>query len=384
MNHIEFERLSQSPLFQLSLASRELFHSNFLAWLFVRHPDWVGPVLGTEPAHRHWRLGEKGVRREERNLDLVLHLACGSTLIVENKVKSVPYASQLDGYWNDVEKRVDAYPKPRYLLLTLSPGDAPAADNWAVLTYGDVAERLTERAKDLEPGYERALIEDYAGFIRALSALGRIDAQNDWIDPHPELRELRISDLLQKRKATWLARSLRAGLEASGLQARSPETKPQDVEPGQFQIYDGLTNGNGLVGFVLAVCDGPKLPGARALPRYGIGVQLQGNQYRSFVQILRPDRPNKEARDNFGKLCLRLFNESPLPAWWQAGDPGDASKELCTYGGIFMYRYRSLAKEGGSQHTSLQALADRLLASAKALVAGRTEIAQAIDRLAPG
>lgn len=383
MNPEVFECLRQSPLFQLSLASRELFHSNFLAWLFERHPDWVGPVLGTAPEHRHWRLGKKGLRREERNLDLVLHLDCGSTLIVENKVKSVPYASQLDAYWKDVDKLEATYPKPRFLLLTLSPGDAPAADKWAVLTYGDVAERLTERTKDLEPGYERALIEDYAGFIRALSALGRIDAQHDWIDQRPDSRELRISDLLQKRKATWLARNLRAGLMTSLFEAEAPDTKPLSLGPGQFQIYDGLTNGNGLVGFVLAVCDGPKLPGARALPRYGIGVQLQGNQYRSFVQILRPDRPNKEVQEAFRKLCLRLFHESPLPAWWQPVDRGDASKELCTYGGTFMYRYRSLAKGDDPQGTSLQALADRLLASAKALLAGRAIMERALFDYAP-
>lgn len=369
MNPDDFERLRQSPLFQLSLASRELFHSNFLAWLFERHPNWVGPVLGTAPEHRHWRLGKKGVRREERNLDLVLHLDCGSTLIVENKVKSVPDRHQLDEYQHKLKKLDAEYPSRTLLLLTLSRGDDPAAEKWAVLTYGDVAERLTERAGNLEPGYERALIEDYAGFIRVLSALGQIDEQHDWIDKRPELRELRIPDLLQKRKATWLARKLAVGLRAHRFpRLAGPSRKATELEVGELFIYDSLTNGNGLVGFVLVVSDGPKLPGARALPRYGVGVQIQGNQYRSFIQLLRPERPSEETIAAFRKLALELFAHSPLPGWWPAGAQGAGRKDLCTYGGVFLYRYQQLLGHPSDESPTLASLAERLLASALTMV----------------
>lgn len=377
MPQTDIELLRQSPLFQLSLASRELFHSNFLAWLFGQRPDWVGRILGTAPEHRDWVLGDKGIRREERNLDLVIHLANGSTLIVENKVKSVPYAEQLKRYEDEVRKLEGIYPNPRYLLLTLSPGDAPAGSAWPVLSYGEVAERLAQAAASLDVGYLRHLVEDYAGFIRTLSALGTTDDADPWIDDRPLLRELRIADLLQKRKASWLSRSLTAAL-ASGKLLAPPGTKSDALAPGQLLVYDGLTNGNGLVGFVMAIGDGPKLEGARALPRIGMGVQIQGNQYRSFVQLLRPERPNQVTRDEFRKLCLRFFNESPLPAWWEPGDRGDASKELCTYGGTFMYRYRSLDKGLDSRDTRLQSLADRLRASAEALVAERAILERAL------
>lgn len=369
MSQTDIDLLRQSPLFQLSLASRELFHSNFLAWLFGQRPDWVGRILGTAPEHRDWVLGDKGIRREERNLDLVIHLANGSTLIVENKVKSVPYESQLEDYRKKVDALGSSYPNPKYLLLTLSPGDAPESSAWPVLSYGEVAERLANEAASLDVGYLRHLVEDYAGFIRTLSALGVTSDTDPWIDDRPLLRELRIHDLLQKRKASWLSRSLTAGLDSGNLLA-PPGTKSDALEPGQLLVYDGLTNGNGLVGFVMAIGDGPKLAGARALPRYGIGVQLQGNQYRSFVQLLRPDRPNQETLADFEKLCMDLFDDSPLPAWWQPGDRGDASKALCTYGGIFRYRYRVLGKDRASSGPTLKLLADRLLESAEALVAG--------------
>lgn len=39
MTH-SIDELSSSPLFNLSLSSKELFHSNFLAWLAQHYPDF--------------------------------------------------------------------------------------------------------------------------------------------------------------------------------------------------------------------------------------------------------------------------------------------------------------------------------------------------------
>ncbi|MBX3726684.1 MAG: PD-(D/E)XK nuclease family protein [Xanthomonadales bacterium] len=384
MSQTDIDLLRQSPLFQLSLASRELFHSNFLAWLFGQRPDWVGRILGTAPEHRDWVLGEKGIRREERNLDLVIHLANGSTLIVENKVKSVPYTEQLERYETLVRDAKETYPEPHFLLLTLSPGDAPATATWPVVSYGEMAERLAQAATTLADGYERHLVEDYASFIRSLSVLGVTSEADPWIDDRPLLRELRIADLLQKRKATWLARNLTEGLRARGFHGLvGPGSKASDLRVGELLVYDGLTNGNGLVGFVLAISDGPKLPGARALPRYGFGVQIQGNQYRSFVELLRPERPGADTLAAFRRLCLDLFQASPLPGWWVAGDPGDASKDLCTYGGVFLYRYTMLSKHRSDPTPTLNTLAGRLAASASALVEGATAVQNALPGRAP-
>ena len=42
-NHVQ--RLKKCPLFNLSLASKELFHSNFLAWLCEAYPNQVGRLF---------------------------------------------------------------------------------------------------------------------------------------------------------------------------------------------------------------------------------------------------------------------------------------------------------------------------------------------------
>ena len=64
--------LNNSPVFQLSLASKELFHSNFIAWLCEAYPQLAGRLFGefiktAPPAYDGF-----GVDRERENVDLWL------------------------------------------------------------------------------------------------------------------------------------------------------------------------------------------------------------------------------------------------------------------------------------------------------------------------
>ena len=109
----ELRRLKSSPIFNLSLSSLELFHSNFIYWMlrqdkftdkFTIFSDF-DPVInekGTE-------LELKEVTREEQNLDIVLKFKSGKSedkkrkkgfydhiLVIENKFKSLPKCEQLE------------------------------------------------------------------------------------------------------------------------------------------------------------------------------------------------------------------------------------------------------------------------------------------------
>src|SRR5436305_1043609 len=90
--------LRDSPLFNLSLASKELFHSNFLGWLCEMYPQPAGSLfarfLKTAPSSR----GDIKVGRESKNTDLLITYSDGQQLIIENKVKSIPSEEQLRKY----------------------------------------------------------------------------------------------------------------------------------------------------------------------------------------------------------------------------------------------------------------------------------------------
>ena len=81
--------LEKEPLFHMSLGSKELFHSNFLAWFADCFPEHAAAVF------RPWTvpMTEAQADRSERepaHLDLVLHLPGLAPIAVENKVFSVP------------------------------------------------------------------------------------------------------------------------------------------------------------------------------------------------------------------------------------------------------------------------------------------------------
>ena len=116
------DALRNSPMFQLSLSSKELFHSNLLAWL-AEDPDTMNLFV---EVLKLFRLKEEraieladGIRngtyivlREYKNFDFCIceklrnwkedseeeYVPGRVVLVLENKFKSIPYEAQLTGY----------------------------------------------------------------------------------------------------------------------------------------------------------------------------------------------------------------------------------------------------------------------------------------------
>lgn len=178
------KELGKMPLFRLSLGSKELFHSNFLEFLWENNHccflKMINELIGKE------FLKTEGVdyvlSREKENFDICIYRKDGNSiiyeLILENKVKSIPYKEQLDKYSNRIRKKNDNTKKehlksfPKYLLLSLA-SDFPDKDNlypWKVVHY-DALEKAIEHqpwSKD-KPGY--SFIGEYRRFILLLNEL---------------------------------------------------------------------------------------------------------------------------------------------------------------------------------------------------------------------
>lgn len=118
--------LLNNPIFQLSLSSKELFHSNFLAWLAEDKntrplfdklmQDWLN-----DPK---WRFNDEEmmVKREYKNFDFCIcekvlnyhtdkekgeeqenqYIPGAIIFVLENKFKSLPYKEQLQKYHEKV------------------------------------------------------------------------------------------------------------------------------------------------------------------------------------------------------------------------------------------------------------------------------------------
>lgn len=144
--------LKTSPMFNLSLSSNELFHSNFLYWIWQVNKECfkkiINGLIGEENYwQRNWRGKELEVRREYKNFDLsiveVLNTATTEgeidnavnsvdnttsesdngdyttdgliLFVLENKVKSIPYAQQLLKYNTKIDEHNEVLLKKKIL-----------------------------------------------------------------------------------------------------------------------------------------------------------------------------------------------------------------------------------------------------------------------------
>lgn len=247
--------LKKNAVFQLSLSSKELFHSNFLYWLGMDEDlkkFFIAVIKGM------CGLDLTGVayvvKREYKNFDLCI---CERTtidsiseevdaeesdsseeeaipgkilLVLENKFKSIPYKSQLDEYRKkacdhncsirkNTEKKEQGkhrlsvkadenLDKPELLLLTLvddflQKKDVEDEGIWDIKSYKDYVEILKKHLDILSSvdGFKKQMIEKYIEFVECFSEYISNKANKMmYIDEHsdPDLVHLRMDDVWQK------------------------------------------------------------------------------------------------------------------------------------------------------------------------------------------
>ena len=101
------QSLKGNPMFHLSLGSKELFHSNFLEFLWEENKlsffMMLCAILGEENEHIIQMINSQEeyiLSREKKKFDICIYHKDDETeiydVIIENKVKSIPYKTQLD------------------------------------------------------------------------------------------------------------------------------------------------------------------------------------------------------------------------------------------------------------------------------------------------
>ena len=211
-----------SPIFNFSLSSKELFHSNFLAWLINENKDEFFEILvkytNLEFDVKSLEIGE--VHREKNHFDLTLEVRSRVTnewvfdIIIENKVKSLPDEKQLKEY---NEKALKQNANNHLILLTLSEPSF-VLGKWKLLTYKQLLEELKNKklAFNNDSTYKTAVLNDYLGLVEFLCELDYyiIKASEDesthynWYDDlFNALNQynVRMGDFYMKKNAELLA-----------------------------------------------------------------------------------------------------------------------------------------------------------------------------------
>lgn len=296
--------MERSPLFQLSLSSKELFHSNFLFWLIDTYKDQCTEIFSKFLVTKMKNLVITNVFREKENRDLTIIFTNKekeiAILVIENKVKSIPYLAQL-------EKYTKSDPNESYLLLSLSKPTFLNAENqiyisdldkvWKYINYEELSKLLTDLLPIIkkESEYHEFLLKDYILFISSFSQLFTEYTKEintyDFYNPQKikVLNKLRIHDVFLKYQHIQL-----------GI-AVIQKIKDKNNEPlfemvgNDLRVEQSFTRGTGITDFKFNIT-------GSAIEPILLGIQIQGMTFKIFLE---------ELEGNAEELAYQIF-ESDL------------------------------------------------------------------------
>ena len=343
---------------RLSLGSRELFHSDFLSWLFETYPEALQHVFDLH-------LDGFKVERERQHLDLVISEKESKLplLIIENKVKSYPDRAQLERYnkkFPETEKRI---------LLTLVHPNFDLPSPWQELLYKDLAQLLWNWFEGAEVIQEhRQYILDYITLIGHLSTVAiecfspqRIRENNFWFEKSQKhnLSKIGFAQTLQKFQAEALKDFMSQTVFDTLGETALPllvSSVAKGCEKDHVKVWSALFNNTPCVTFVPVIAK-PNLDGLR------FEIQIQGTQYRRLVagpplkntvsgQLTSSDKAEKtwECLENFASEGWLLGREIQRGSNRQKGFDLNGNRmrssmrgNLCFYKPDVVYQYVDIA-----------------------------------------
>lgn len=263
--------LQKSPLFNLSLTNKELFHSNFLAWFGNTYKPEFKKLIEELLGQGSWPADvlDYKIDREFMHFDICVKDSHNKPrIVIENKVKSVPTKEQLDAYRNEVNSN-----SCLFILLTMTSQlhNLAGAQGWHIITYKDISDALF-KVKLADP-YHSLLLEDYRKYVDYLQqVIECFDAETTYLSKKEDRRyksDLGIHDICGKRKAQILYRKLIAESKKKGWVVVPNVT---ELTADKVMVGWGFTNSQPLIDVKLR-------SGADIFV-----IQIQGNQYRHAVE----------------------------------------------------------------------------------------------------
>ncbi len=356
-----YDTLRKSPMFQLSLSSKELFHSNFLYWISTVSSDMFKDVISglyacvnELPPTDLWPDNYE-VKREADHFDLcvvepvvVKKKRKGEEktehkviFILENKVKSIPSLSQLDEYKG---KSKEAGGR---LLLSLAdefPGRdevlSKISKDWTLVNYNMLSEVLINLANgkysDKLNDYQHTLIMDYSESIKALHNIQKdwcVKMESPFFLNDPQLKRLRIADVKDKMRFSQMSVLLHSSLKKlKGLTDkiildadRKNIFKDNPSKIGSIFIGWGMTRAQGLLEIKILIESNVVLL-----------IQIQGDQYRHGIELYDSGKSDQEN--------WKVYSDYPSTGWFlnsfkqSYGEIRPTNKEYNKFGNEFLYK----------------------------------------------
>lgn len=366
-NKKNIDDLKSNFLFQISLASKELFHSNLLAWIITQQDEKDKYLvfrcflnsLEVE-INDSDTISELKVEREKNNLDLLINYKLNNidncyTIAIENKIKSVPTSEQLNNY--DKLKELQANNTKKLLLTLLDP---KIETKWTKITYKNHIIPFLKNLNnftDLNPDL-KFVTEKYIHFLENLdlianSYLNNLESRNYdfYTDKCKDIKELRIHDLILKYAHNKISEIIKEQIKPLNDKFNKTVADSFDsLENNQIYISSSFTNSTGISDIKICIAE-----------NFIIGIQLQGESLRYNTEVKNNPKIKQDEFENFieknKKFARNLFktklwfvdrlkNNIPLLGNGnneQLSITEGEDRAFCTYNkGLFIYLYKDI------------------------------------------
>lgn len=318
-----YSRLKYSPLFNLSLSSKELFHSNFLAWIFENYREETVAFFN-EKIESFQLIELLEVEREKNHIDITLTFNDSYKVLIENKVKSLPRQDQLDEYNSTLNKG-----KEVLFLLSLFPFNYQY-----FISYQEISDWLQSIniPIELDCKYEDQIkkyyiIKDYIGVAKDLTELVKFLSEEDIIFNfhsrsflYAAFNELRLHDIFHKIKYS----RLKDRISAKVLDWLEEESLPKDL----FVANDYFSRGSAAANLTIPINTDDK--------RMYFEIQLQDNILR-FILFSRGCVKNQNIILN-NSLFHDFFNLSGIESY-SIFEKAKMRNDFNKYGDYIIYNY---------------------------------------------
>ena len=362
-------QLNVMPIFRLSLGSKELFHSNFLEFLwnmdclmFIRIINKLLPPHHGLPENISYNFHE--LSREKENFDICVyhyitlkgkeHIVYD--LIIENKVKSIPSKIQLDDYVKKVmQNKWNNGCPPRYILLTLVDdfADKKKIEDekiWTIANYNILKEAIEKEQNCFYTNVGASYVKDYCLFIEQLHKLQHLILSNfensQLFGDVEEYKQCRLHDLYIKLRCCHFLMLLKDRIEKQGLPVsfikEHKNIRAKHI-PRVYLNYN-IFRGVGQAAAWLYTNTG------NSIDDNIHEIVIQGNQYRhginSYRYALKDVDKIKSQQNIWNELNKNQFDANFLQALKK---PEKAKKNRNNafngYGNEYIYRYDLIDKE---------------------------------------